>query len=79
LKKKSKIGADGSVEVIIDVSETGEKFSTIYPIQFKLSDGTIKTELITLTLGRNLFHYVPEAGNKVKSVKFNPDDDILER
>lgn len=79
IKKEYSKNDDGSVDILIVLDEVDDDFMTPYPIRFNLSDGVVKALIYNIQAGENLFHFTPGDGSEVKSVRFNPDYDILEQ
>jgi len=79
IKKKKKIRDDGTIDIGITVSKVGENFESPYPVKFIFSDSSDDTIIYNIKNGVNQFQYIVKNGLKVKSVKFNPDYDILEQ
>lgn len=79
IKKKDNKSDDTSVDILLTVEKVGEKFESVYPIKFIFSDNTEEIKIFRIKYGKNKFSFTPPIGKKVKSVRYNPYNDILEQ
>ncbi len=73
----AKSGSAG--EIIINVQEVDDGFSTPYPVRINLADGTKIEKNYYITNGLNSFKIDGKPGLKILSADFNPEGDILEQ
>ncbi len=79
IKKKDRRKNDGTIDVTMTVEKVGASFETAYPVTFVFSDRSEETVIYRIKKGTNKFSYNSQSGMKVKSIRYNPDYDILEQ